>query len=382
MEKAGTLTARAAPRHLDYIDALRGFAITGVLATHIEGMFPDMFGPAQTLARFATNGVHLFFMTSALTLMMSWHARQDGASRFWIRRLFRIAPMFWLAILVYAALHASGLWPQGAHDWFDVLLTFMFVHGWSTYAINLVVPGCWTIGAEMTFYLLFPLIATLVTSLPRAVLFVVLSLAVAIASHAAIVPMLEGLSKYDRDNFQAFWFPNTLLSFAIGCLFYFLLPWAPRTAWRANLPRAGIVVLLGYCLHAPAVLWFTSWQSPVAMQLLTPLMCGAFALSLANIPAPFLVNRVTRFIGKVSFSAYLLHFLVFHVLWVTIGPHHLGALLSTVLYLLTCCVVMAVTVAISWLTWRLIERPGVRAGERFIRHFLDPAPAVAAGANM
>ena len=32
---------------------------------------------------------------------MSWHARSDGTYPFYIRRLFRIAPMFWLAIPFY-----------------------------------------------------------------------------------------------------------------------------------------------------------------------------------------------------------------------------------------------------------------------------------------
>ncbi len=50
-------------------------------------------------------GVQLFYVASALTLCMSWVARSSHETfpirNFYIRRFFRIAPMFYLAILSY-----------------------------------------------------------------------------------------------------------------------------------------------------------------------------------------------------------------------------------------------------------------------------------------
>ena len=43
----------------------------------------------------------MFFVVSALTLMASSHQRGDGAAAFFIRRIFRIVPMFWLSIPAY-----------------------------------------------------------------------------------------------------------------------------------------------------------------------------------------------------------------------------------------------------------------------------------------
>jgi exopolysaccharide production protein ExoZ len=73
-------------KRLAWIDALRGYAIIGVLAVHVGGVTEG------------ARGVQLFFVASAIALLHSWHTHKDSVRRFYTRRLFRIAPMFWLAI--------------------------------------------------------------------------------------------------------------------------------------------------------------------------------------------------------------------------------------------------------------------------------------------
>ncbi|MFL5251772.1 MAG: acyltransferase family protein, partial [Rhodopila sp.] len=51
-------------------------------------------------------GVQLFFMASAITLMMSWHGERNRRGRadvraFFIRRFFRIAPAYYAGALLY-----------------------------------------------------------------------------------------------------------------------------------------------------------------------------------------------------------------------------------------------------------------------------------------
>lgn len=116
-------------KHLAYIDALRGYAILGVIATHAAG--PELAWPLRLVTDQGARGVQLFFVVSALTL--SWRERHDGVVPFYIRRFFRIAPMFWLAIVFFPIVDhlapAIRLWPPLTVSWPDILATVTFTHG-------------------------------------------------------------------------------------------------------------------------------------------------------------------------------------------------------------------------------------------------------------
>jgi acyltransferase-like protein len=79
-----------------YIDVLRGYAVLGALFVHCS-----QYVGFDCFAAFGARGVQLFFVVSALTLMASWHSRADGVTAFFLRRVFRIVPMYWLTILIY-----------------------------------------------------------------------------------------------------------------------------------------------------------------------------------------------------------------------------------------------------------------------------------------
>jgi peptidoglycan/LPS O-acetylase OafA/YrhL len=147
--------------HLAFVDALRGWAFLGVLLVHVQTILPLPHRLRQ-LAGAANYGVQLFFVVSALTLFMSYQARRQRDRRplaaFFIRRLFRIAPLFWLAVPTYLAFLGTGprdSAPTGIHLG-QILATLAFVHGWYPTSINSVVPGGWSIAVEMNFYLLLP----------------------------------------------------------------------------------------------------------------------------------------------------------------------------------------------------------------------------------
>jgi peptidoglycan/LPS O-acetylase OafA/YrhL len=77
-------------------------------------MFHELPYPLKKLTNFGWHGVQLFFMMSCVTLMLSW--RSDEArgialkSAFWIRRFFRIAPMYYAAAALYFVI---GMPPSG-----------------------------------------------------------------------------------------------------------------------------------------------------------------------------------------------------------------------------------------------------------------------------
>lgn len=86
------------------IDCVRGYAVVLVILCHLVYAYPGIPYPVHRLATFGWHGVQLFFLASAVTLLLSWHAevaRHGRASfgRFLIRRVFRIAPAYFAAAM-------------------------------------------------------------------------------------------------------------------------------------------------------------------------------------------------------------------------------------------------------------------------------------------
>lgn len=167
----------------------------------------------------------LSFVVSGFAMMASWDARRDGARAFYVRRLFRIAPMFWLAIVAYLGIYGlrPRYWAPDGVSWGDVLLTAAFAHGASPWTINSVVPGGWSVAAEMTFYAIFPLLASRVKSLASAALGLVAAVTIAIAFRVSIdrsLGVFEGAPGYLLEGFSYFALPSQLPAFFVGMLAY------------------------------------------------------------------------------------------------------------------------------------------------------------------
>lgn len=367
-------------KHYAYIDALRGYAILGVIAAHTSQYFPGWSGLVRNLVDQGARGVELFFLASALTLMISWNSRQDGARNFYIRRLFRIAPMFWLGLILYVALHglAPQYWSPNGNDRFSIAATALFVHGWSPAYFNAVVPGGWSIGVEMSFYLIFPLLAVYFRDQKRALLGVFVSLMIAHFSFQYAFEFRHVLwpdvsHDYLTWNLVNLWFPNELPVFMTGIYLYFVIQ-----GFAAKQKISPIWIRETLLLVSLSMMIFLAERSDPYMILHGALSLyaafgfafGLFAFSLAIGAGKVLINPVITLLGKVSFSAYLWHFAVLEIA----APHLLSAIklhlgleqrpaLGFVLLLLT---ILMVTGVLAWGTYRLIEKPMMSAGNRLI----------------
>lgn len=352
-----------------FIDALRGWAIVAVVITHTQLQFPYLEQPILNFARDGQHGVQLFFVVSAVTLMLSWHSRQDGAVPFFIRRLFRIVPMFWLAMVFFLLL--DGLEPRffapAGISWWHIALTATFFHGWHPETISSVVPGGWSIAAEMTFYVLFPALVLVCTSLRRTAIVFVISLAVLAIGHqiaATIYTMREPAQPQkllDWFQYLAFW--SQLPIFIIGIGAYFAMDQvkgSPR--WALMLLSAGVVVIIGALLTPAGSIVYLLLPRHVVFGLgFALLACGLSAW-----PSRILVNPALCFIGKVSYSAYFWHFAVLAFL----KPADLSVLFLSrpawPCFIAYSMCVTAITIGISTVTYRLIERPMIVLGRRML----------------
>lgn len=374
--------------HLQVIDALRGYAILIVIAVHTLGHVPDLAWPVKRVLTMGFYGVQLFFLASAVTLMMSWHRSADpfGARslKFLMRRFFRIAPLYWMAVVFYWFAYEIR-----AEDFSLQLLfaTLFFYNAWSPYLTPTVpgwtpVPGGWSIGVEFCFYLTFPLIATLVTSLRRALGFVALALGVMLAASHFGQGLYPEIGMEERANFLYFWPPNQLVVFALGFLLYHLVKdeatrrriiGSKISADLASLAMLGATLAVALSLGPNK---FFDWNRGLPPTHLVMSLCFVpWALVLILKPSGRVINRAITGLGKVSFSAYVLHFAVLkytgqllHRLWPVAKTGVYSIAFEAVFLVLALVLIRAIGEA----SYRLIEQPFIDLGKALLGRLQQP----------
>lgn len=360
----------AEPRKFDFVDALRGWAILAVILVHAGGAVTAASSWLLTLMSAGARGVQLFYVASAFTLCLSWESRAGHERRplrnFYLRRIFRIVPMFYVAIAAYVLLY--GLEPRYyAPDgvrWFYVPLTAMFLNGFHPATITSVVPGGWSIVVEMTFYLVLPLLVTRCRSLGSLGLLLAASIAAAFVwvrvVYALYLHTYPPDQSYLVDTLAVLGFPSQFPVFVMGMLVF----WCYRRPdyWKTAVTIGVILAAAWIATRLPFTL--TSVTETLAMHLPIGALLALFALVITRYPLPLVVNPLVTWMGTLSFSMYLTHFAVIDAFKAIGLSQRFGS--GNVPAILHYALVVAATAGVSALCYRLIERPGIEAGRRLI----------------
>jgi len=377
------MTKPSEPQHFAFLDALRGIAALAVVVVHTAQNFST--GWFDLILGHGAAGVQLFYVISAYSLCLSFEQRKttekNSLRNYVLRRFFRIAPLFWFAVLVYLLkplilpMYAA---PVDVHPptWvlapWHVLTTLLFVYGWHYQSINFIVPGGWSVAVESNFYLLLPVLFAAARNARRSVAVVALTLVAAVVCRKALYLLFAG--SVPENQLEAFgifawlWLPSQLPIFALGILMYWLVPRSSLNASASGLTRRLMLPLslcacaIAYTVLAPdALLRFVPAQFAIGLVLL------AFSWLLAWWPMGLLVNRATMFLGKISYSLYLFHFVALHlVVWAS-RSLYIPKFGTPPSFLLAFPCVVAIGCGLARLTYQWVEVPGQALGRRLIQ---------------
>jgi peptidoglycan/LPS O-acetylase OafA/YrhL len=153
--------------HIDAIDGLRAIAVLAVVLCHTP-----LVGAPQAWYDCGSRGVDLFFAISGFCLaypfLRSLHATGSldmDRGRFFRRRVIRIVPPYFAALLLFALLSSTGFGlptAPGVHLEGPAMAREIVLAG--SFLTNLPSPfnaSFWTLGIEMRWYLVFPLLLAL-----------------------------------------------------------------------------------------------------------------------------------------------------------------------------------------------------------------------------
>jgi peptidoglycan/LPS O-acetylase OafA/YrhL len=363
------------PNKLLYVDSMRGWAILMVIACHQAQAFHHLTRPIKLFASYGQTGVFLFFVASAFTLSNSATMRLEEAHpirSFFIRRYFRIAPLYYLGIGFYAAL--AALLPQYTAGWLSdisplsLVTNLAFVHGLVPDAFGGAVPGGWSISTEWMFYVLFPVLFAVCRKAVSAWgwrVLIVPVLLMSVISFATVFKMTAGI---ENETFY-FWYCSLLTQlpvFLLGITLFMAvqsgsLP--PNLKWDVPL----------FVITSAAALWMLEAR----WMLLLPLSSAASFIFLFNILRSTSVRYgIVEAIGRVSYSMYVFH-AFFAVMVTRMALHALSvpAGWEDAAFFTFLGGTIVATYAVARLSEMLIERRFIALGQSLIKaqHDLQPA---------
>lgn len=346
-------------KKLIWIDAVRGYAVLGVLMVHSIMGYKGIFG--EEFLGLGAKGVQLFYMASAFTLLLSHHNRKNEESSFksfYIRRFFRIAPMFWLAIIYYLFQNYGHIYDVSDYRHItnlSIFSHFLFLHGFSPYWQDSVVPGGWSVGVEFIFYFICPFIFYFINNRKKALFFYIVSFFFSnIISYILLKNPLIPYNDTWRGYIYGF-FPGQLHVFSLGVLVYFLSKEKSSTSLKTITIIVGILTPILFCSH-----YYFNISSGQEANFIISIFFAIFILLNNYYKLPIISNKLIVFLGKISYSIYLVHFAV--VYWLEFFHFDNIFYNPTLSYILRFLIIFTISTLISYITYRIIEKPFIKIG--------------------
>lgn len=354
---------------LGHIDQLRGIAILLVILVHVYQSQIHIKGMLALVLNFGIVGVQLFFLLSAYTLCMSMSARHENSSvrNFYIRRFFRIAPLYYLGIFIYFLVSnipaVNLLGPLSHHENYtamNVIYNVLFIHGMVSEANNTIVPGGWSIGTEMIFYLIFPAIFVMYERIKNIRLLISIPFFCLFIAHVfiALVHYFKGNEAF-TNLFYYYNILNQLPVFAVGITYYFL-----ERAGMVTFSKAKTVIgFFFFFLLSFIVMFKLKTNISMGIFLASISFCFLFKLfSDLKLSLPLLTR-----IGQLSFSIYIFHFLFAYPLVSKLVNVLSVGVNSYLIYILSVIITVGLAMIVASVSERLIEKPGINAGKMLIK---------------
>lgn len=347
-----------APLQIPSLDGLRAISFLLVFVAHsgLEKVVPGGFG------------VTTFFFLSGflITTLMRLEERKTGTVNlkgFYLRRIFRILPPFYLTLMLATVLAAAGFVPGKLEASPMQALMLHFGNYWFAFNGGSGVPAgtgvYWSLAVEEHFYLLFPILYLVTRRLGlagklQASLFLVLCAAIVV--WRCVLVLRFGVAE-DRTYLAS---DTRFDSILFGCALAVAMnpvvdrPVGSDRLWKRVLFPAGVALLLfTFVYRAP---WFRESIRYTLQGIgLTPIFISAMRFPEWG-PFRLLNTKFVAFLGVLTYSLYLVHHVVLYTVHYHLPTWH-PALLSLV--------ALAISIAFSLAMYHYVEKPLGRLRKRF-----------------
>jgi peptidoglycan/LPS O-acetylase OafA/YrhL len=305
----------------NFITSLRAIAILFVFLIHSGGGLRELGPMGNFIVDSGKHGVQMFFIISGFTIFSQFFSEKYTLKKFLFVRLSRISiPYYPILIILFIYINYGGVQFNGWANKFnngdiDMLNFLAHIFYFSPYSINFqntIIGVEWTIGIEVFFYVLFGLI----------IHFKVLQLNNKSLSSIGISLLVLSLSMnlfakvLKLDHLFVHWLPFKYgYMFFLGGLAYY---------FRKKQNNKEIITVMSDYLLLVIVLFFGAMViSSRFLQISRGIVELYFVVSTflliiffnSNGKISFILNnKIAIFVGSISYSFYLIHFIVIGIL--------------------------------------------------------------------
>jgi peptidoglycan/LPS O-acetylase OafA/YrhL/peroxiredoxin len=376
------------PPRFSELDALRGLAAVSIVALHSyqdsRTLNGYAFGGLPWLQNIIVNldfGLGVFFALSGFVVFLPFAKAiiegrpHMGVKEFAIRRVFRILPLYFVAILVVWNSRYYGAPGQIA----DLVRHLTFTQIYHNTKIFYTIGPAWSLAVEMHYYVLTGVLVWALTKLARRVQsrrrrIVLVAAFPAVLAVGSIFYKAWAfyIAHYGLDNFQGpkhYTVYYSALARADGFAFGMLLAvglvvigkWRPKGPWLARTLTVVAIVPFLYMVanrgDRPGDPHFVSLFYYSWVGLGTTLIMTATVLSKPEWPTMrWMRSKSLQFMGMVSYSLYLWH----EPLMISLEKHHILVFKDQAVWPLSCLALITMGLFVAWLSYHLIEVPGQR----------------------
>ncbi len=352
------LTSSSTDNHLRYLDSARGIAALMVFVSHfIDRGYHD--APATKYVFLIFNGndaVSFFFVLSGFVLSYKYMVlnRELDVKKFFVSRIFRLFPAYFITVVLNTLMQLRG--EMGFQRMVEVFL--LNKTGFWEEALllrfhnNYYFPG-WTLSIEMLCSFLMPFFMIIAMKDRRAIVWlffvlIIIGNSIFYSSHfiMGLIVSCYYVAITNDSIKKTKWFRYR----------YFILPLA---AVLFSIRRIDMISPLGKTYK------YLADYASIDLFLYTGIASFVFLVAILQSKKAqrFLSNRPMVFLGKISFSIYLLHTFAINIVYLFIKPNLKvpGILLNNSLMFI--CYI-AITILMAMAMHKYVEIPFISMGRR------------------
>ncbi len=344
-------------KRINDLDGLRAIAVLLVITVHMQDRVWDRLHGAL--------GVVIFFVLSGYLITMLALREEKARGKldfaaFYIRRTFRIFPLYYFVLATYAVLIlglkvSPGKAQVFVHSLPYYLLYFQEIPFFRGAGQNSSFPfyQSWSLGIEEKFYLIWPMIA-----------FGALALAKSLRAIVTAVIILVFVFSPTLFPFIRWYALENYAYILMGALLAVILENREGFEFVQRMGDVGLAVVLS----ALIALQFSRLQAnprPYARSayaVVVMLLVGILVIREGRIQR-FLSKPLLGFLGELSYGIYLVHILCLNVAEKAFPP---GKGLAVPAYILTCLL----SIMVAYILHRTVEKPMIHLGRTFSQRLL------------